>query len=76
VVIVDEAHPRCSMATDIAALISTHNIDVLKAPIKLVTAPHTPVPFSPVLEDQYIPNSDSIENAVRQVVEHSRAVTA
>lgn len=76
VVIVDEAHPRCSMATDIAALISTHNIDVLKAPIKLVTAPHTPVPFSPVLEDQYIPNSDRIEDAVRQVVEHSRAVTA
>ena len=46
VVIVDEATPRCSMATDISALIAQNAFGSLKAPIKMVTAPHTPVPFS------------------------------
>ena len=32
----------------------------------LVTAPHTPVPFSPVLEDAYVPTVESIAAAVRE----------
>jgi pyruvate dehydrogenase E1 component beta subunit len=66
-VVVDEANPRCSMATDIAALVAEHAFDALKAPIKTVTAPHTPVPFSPDLEDLYIPTPAKIEAAVREV---------
>jgi pyruvate dehydrogenase E1 component beta subunit len=37
----------------------------LDAPPQLVTAPHTPVPFSPVLEDLYIPSPERIVEAVR-----------
>src|ERR671911_1221355 len=48
-VVVDEAHPRCGMAADIAGLVADKAFSALKAPIKLVTAPHAPVPFSPVL---------------------------
>ncbi len=59
--------PRCSMAADIAALVAEHAFDALKAPIKTVTAPHTPVPFSPDLEDLYIPSPEKIEAAVREV---------
>ncbi len=70
-VVVDEATPRCSVATDIAALVAEHAFDALKAPIKLVTAPHTPVPFSPVLEDAFIPNPQKIEAAVRAVMERA-----
>ena len=44
-VIVDESPPRCNMATDIAALVSQNAFAALKAPVKMVTAPHTPVPF-------------------------------
>ena len=66
-VVVDEANPRCSMAADIAALVAEHAFDALKAPIKTVTAPHTPVPFSPDLEDLYIPTPAKIEAAVREV---------
>jgi pyruvate dehydrogenase E1 component beta subunit len=66
-VVVDEANPRCSMAADIAALVAEHAFDALKAPIKMVTAPHTPVPFSPDLEDLYIPTPAKIEAAVREV---------
>jgi len=68
VVVVDEAHPRCNMAADISALICSEAFDDLKAPIKMVTAPHCPVPFSPALEDLYVPSPAKIEAAVRAVM--------
>jgi pyruvate dehydrogenase E1 component beta subunit len=40
----------------------------LKGPIEQVTAPHAPVPFSPQLEDLYIPGPDKIEAAVRRAM--------
>ena len=67
-VIVDEASPRCNMATDISALVAQNAFGALKAPIKMVTPPHTPVPFAPELEDLYIPTPDKIEAAVREVL--------
>jgi pyruvate dehydrogenase E1 component beta subunit len=67
VVVVDEATPRCNMATDIAALIAEKAFGALKAPVKRVTAPHTPVPFAPSLEKLYIPDADRIAEAVRFV---------
>jgi pyruvate dehydrogenase E1 component beta subunit len=71
VVVVDEAHPRCNMATDISALICQEAFGDLKAPIKMVTAPHCPVPFSPALEDIYVPGPPKIEAAVRAVMGHA-----
>ncbi|SEC21911.1 pyruvate dehydrogenase E1 component beta subunit [Pseudomonas saponiphila] len=71
-VVIDEANPRCSMATDISALVAQKAFASLKAPIELVTAPHTPVPFSDALEDLYIPDAAKIENAVLTVIEWSR----
>ena len=70
-VVVDESNPRCSMATDISALVAESAFDALKAPIKKVTPPHTPVPFAPELEDLYIPSPEKIEAAVREVAAHS-----
>lgn len=70
VVIVDESYPRCNVGTDIAALIAQNAFDALKAPVKIVSAPHTPVPFAPSLEDAYIPDAAKIEAAVRQVAEY------
>ena len=76
VVVVDKSHPRCSMATDIAALVADEIFGSLKAPVKMVTAPHAPVPFSPALEDIYIPSVAKIEAAVREVMGYSRAKAA
>ena len=67
-VIVDEDNPRCSAATDIAAMVADQGFDTLDAPIKRVTAPHTPVPFSPPLEQFYVPSPDRIADAVREIV--------
>ena len=73
-VVVDEANPRCSIATDIAALIAQRAFRSLHAPIECVTAPHTPVPFASVLEDLYIPTADAIAKAASKIA--SRAMAA
>lgn len=67
-VCVDEANPRCSIATDVSASVARDAFKALKAPIEMVTAPHTPVPFSPTLEDLYIPSPDRIAEAVRKTM--------
>ena len=64
-VVVDEDNPRCSMATDLVALVATEAFDDLDAPPQAVTAPHTPVPFSPPLEDFYVPTPTRIVDAIR-----------
>jgi pyruvate/2-oxoglutarate/acetoin dehydrogenase E1 component len=67
-VVVDEASPRCNMATDISALVAQRAFASLKAPIRMVTPPHTPVPFSDVLEDLYIPDARKVADAAREIV--------
>ena len=51
-------------------MISQECFKALKGPIQMVTAPHTPVPFSPVLEDLYIPSADAIAKAVNRSMAH------
>ena len=67
-VCVDEANPRCSIAADVSATVARDAFKALKAPIEMVTAPHTPVPFSPALEDLYIPSAERIAAAARQTL--------
>ena len=54
-VVVDEAPPRCSLATDIVSLVAGKAFASLKAPPVMVTPPHTPVPFARELESAYLP---------------------
>ena len=63
-VVVDEDTPTASMARDIAARAADKAFDYLEAPIKTVTAPESPVPFSAALEKLYVPNADGIIAAV------------
>jgi pyruvate/2-oxoglutarate/acetoin dehydrogenase E1 component len=72
-VVVDEANPRCSLATDIAANVAEMAFDSLKAAPRMVTAPHTPVPFSPSLEDLYIPSADAIVMAALSTMKKALA---
>jgi len=68
-VCVDEASPRCNIGTDIAAQVAMQAFGALKAQIELVSPPHVPVPFSPTLEDLYIPSAAQIADAVRRTLE-------
>jgi acetoin:2,6-dichlorophenolindophenol oxidoreductase subunit beta len=67
-VCVDESNPRCSIATDVSAKVSQECFKALKAGIQMVTAPHTPVPFSPALEDLYIPSAAAIAAAAQKTM--------
>lgn len=67
-VVADEAYPRCGMAADIASMVAEKAFHALKAPIRKVTPPHTPIPFAPNLEDAYLPSADKIAAAVREIV--------
>ena len=66
-VVVDESTPRCSIASDIAALCVDKGFDFLDAPVKRVTAPHTPVPFSAVLEAAFLPSAQDVLDAVAEM---------
>ena len=68
VVVVDEAPPRCGIASDVAALCVDKGFDLLNAPVRRVTAPHAPVPFSPVLEDAYVPTPEAVVAAARALL--------
>jgi pyruvate dehydrogenase E1 component beta subunit len=67
-VVVDEATPRCGIASDVAALCVDRGFDLLNAPVKRVTAPHCPVPFSPALEPHFIPDAEDVIRAVRELL--------
>ena len=67
-VVVDESPPRCSVASDIAGIVASRAFRALKAPVGMVTAPHSPVPFSPALERAYVPGPQRIEAAIRAVL--------
>ena len=63
-VVVDESPPHCSVASEIAAVVSEKAFDFLNAPVRRVTAPHAPVPFTPSLEEVYAPSVQAIVDAV------------
>lgn len=70
--IVDEAPPRCSLATDLSALVAQKAFASLKAPIDMVTPPHSPVPFARELESAYLPSPDKIVASAVKLMSYRR----
>ncbi|MEE8046452.1 MAG: alpha-ketoacid dehydrogenase subunit beta [Dehalococcoidia bacterium] len=68
VVIVDEDTPRASMASEFAAVIADRAFDHLDAPVKRVTAPHSPVPYNRDLEKAFMPQPEDIVKTVRTLL--------
>ena len=69
VVIVDEDTPRASMASEFAAIIADKACDYLDAPVKRVTAPHSPVPYNKDLETAFMPQPEDVVETVRKMLE-------
>ena len=65
---VDEANPRCSIAADVSAGVAQEAFGALKGPVRMVTSPHSPVPFTPSLEDAYAPSTDTITSVATSMV--------
>jgi pyruvate/2-oxoglutarate/acetoin dehydrogenase E1 component len=68
IVIVSEDCKTAGVSAEIAAVVAEEAIDYLDAPIKRVTVPDTPIPFSPPLEQFVIPDEKAIIRAVKEVV--------
>ena len=73
VVVVDDATPLCSFASEAAASIGEYCFEDLKAPVRRVTRENVPVPFSPPMEQYILLNPDKIMNACRSVLELERS---
>jgi 2-oxoisovalerate dehydrogenase E1 component beta subunit len=65
--VVHEASKTGGIGGEIAARLVEEAFRFLDAPVVRVAAPHTPVPFSPVLEDTYLPNADKIALKAREL---------
>ncbi|MBI3030787.1 MAG: alpha-ketoacid dehydrogenase subunit beta [Candidatus Rokubacteria bacterium] len=68
-VIAQEATPRCSVASEIAAIVTERAFDDLDAPIARVTALPTPVPFAPALEQHVLPDEEKLIAAVHAALQ-------
>ncbi|MFD1039377.1 alpha-ketoacid dehydrogenase subunit beta [Virgibacillus byunsanensis] len=71
-VIVDDGYRFCSFASEISAIVSEEAFDALKAPIKRVTRPQIPVPFSKVIEKEVLPGKEQILDAVLTVTKQKQ----
>lgn len=67
-VVVEESPPRCSVSADIAATVSEAAFGTLRAPVRRVNTAATPAPFSPPLEDAYLPSASRILAAARSLL--------
>jgi 2-oxoisovalerate dehydrogenase E1 component beta subunit len=68
--IVHEATRTGGPGGEIAALIGEHAFEHLDAPIVRVAPPDTPVPYSPPLEEFFLPNGAKIAEAIRALAEY------
>jgi 2-oxoisovalerate dehydrogenase E1 component beta subunit len=57
-----------SVGESIAAIIQEEAFDFLDAPIRVMGALDTPVPYSPPLEEEFLASEAEIEQAARDLV--------
>lgn len=67
-VILEEAWPFASVASEITYQVQSHAFDYLDAPVQRVTTADTPAPYSPVLLREWLPNSEDVIKAVHKVM--------
>jgi pyruvate/2-oxoglutarate/acetoin dehydrogenase E1 component len=62
--VVYESHRFLGVGAEVSAMIADRAFEHLDAPVQRLAPPNTPVPFSPTLEDAYLPQVADIEAAV------------
>ena len=68
VMIVHEDTRTGSIGESVAAIIQEEAFEFLDAPIRIMGALDTPVPYSPPLEEEFLPSEDAIERAARELI--------
>lgn len=64
-VVVEEDNRTNGWAAEIAAIVAEEAFFWLDAPVKRVSAPDTPAPFAPVMEQFYVPSEERVIDAVK-----------
>jgi 2-oxoisovalerate dehydrogenase E1 component beta subunit len=68
VLIVHEDSRTGGIGESLAAIIQEEAFESLDAPVRVIGALDTPVPYSPPLEEFFLPSEDEIEQAARLLV--------
>lgn len=66
--IVDETFQPFGIGAEVAARVADQGFDDLDAPIQRLNGLHTPTPYSPPLENAIVPNKDTIEQSLRDLL--------
>jgi pyruvate dehydrogenase E1 component beta subunit len=67
-VILEEAWPFGSIASEIAFQVQDNAFDYLDAPIQKINTADTPAPYSPVLLEEWLPSAQDVVDAVNRVM--------
>jgi len=67
-VVVEEAWPLGSIATEVTFAVQRDAFDYLDAPVRRVTSADTPLGYAPTLVAEYLPNPERVIRAVKQVL--------
>jgi len=67
-VILEEAWPYGNVSTEITYRVQSEAFDYLDAPIEKINTADTPAPYSPVLLEEWLPNSEDVIKAVKKVM--------
>ena len=67
-IVIDEGYERFGATAEIAAVIANKSFYYLDAPVERIGAMNVPIPFSPTLEDQTIPNEAMVVKKARALL--------
>ena len=70
VLVAHEATRSCGVGAEVSALITEHAFEDLDAPVKRLTAPDVPIPFSPPLEQAVLPQADDMKEALSELLSY------
>jgi pyruvate/2-oxoglutarate/acetoin dehydrogenase E1 component len=70
VIVLHEATRTGGPGGEIAALVAERAFEYLDAPVVRVAPPDTPVPYSPPLEDYFLPNAEKVNKAIRAIYDY------
>jgi pyruvate/2-oxoglutarate/acetoin dehydrogenase E1 component len=68
VLVAHEATRSCGVGAEVAAMITEEAFEDLDAPVRRLTAPDVPIPFSPPLEQRVLPQLDDMKEACRELL--------
>jgi 2-oxoisovalerate dehydrogenase E1 component beta subunit len=68
VLVAHEATRSCGVGAEVAALITEEAFEDLDAPVRRLTAPDVPIPFSPPLEEAALPQLDGMKEVCRELL--------